>query len=536
MRDSVLDAPGVWGAGQILAFSALDGPTDYERGLVLRTVGGRAALEVAHPVRAELSFCDQPPSRCRMGSDWLELETPAGGVRAALLDACSLLIEGPCRVPTVAGLTVRRDGPRTLVSSGGAASIGVAPPPRQSIDQAIAARRAWLAQVARRRSWPADRPALAKALCIMKGQVMSPAGQIRRRWATPDRWPHRDMWLWDSAFHAVGWRHVDAALAREMLRAMLDGQRPDGMIPHQIAPGGSSAITQPPVLAMAVERVDQVEPDDGFVADMYDGLCRYVEWDLAHRDADGAGLLEWHIEQTPISRSGESGMDNSSRFDSATALDAPDFNAFAALECEVLAHLAARLGRGADEAKWATHHRRLCGLMNQRLWDEPAGLYMDYDVKAGRRTGVLASSGFLPLVCGAATPEQARRLARHLEPGGAFDSPVPIASISPTQAEHYSKDMWRGPTWINTNWLIAEGFDRYGLWDLAARIRRRSLDEIDRWHAACGSIFEYYDDQGQVPPPRLGRKGPNDPANPYHQVVHDYGWSATLYVDMALRG
>lgn len=54
------------------------------------------------------------------------------------------------------------------------------------------------------------------------------------------------MWLWDSIFHAVGFRHVDAGLAQVLIRAVWAHQRADGFIPHMADVGQTSDITQPP--------------------------------------------------------------------------------------------------------------------------------------------------------------------------------------------------------------------------------------------------------------------------------------------------
>jgi neutral trehalase len=92
--------------------------------------------------------------------------------------------------------------------------------------------------------------------------------------------------------------------------------------------------------------------------------------------------------------------------------------------------------------------------------------------------------------------------------------------------------MWQGPVWINTSWLVATGFTRCGRPDVAEHIRRRTLDVMQRWQTERGCIFEFYDDDDQVPPPDLPRKGKNAPEiHPYHQVMHDFGWSATLALD-----
>ena len=43
-----------------------------------------------------------------------------------------------------------------------------------------------------------------KCISVMKSQVYTADGQFRQRWTTPNRLPHRWLWLWDSAFHSLG--------------------------------------------------------------------------------------------------------------------------------------------------------------------------------------------------------------------------------------------------------------------------------------------------------------------------------------------
>jgi neutral trehalase len=301
-----------------------------------------------------------------------------------------------------------------------------------------------------------------------------------------------------------------------------------------MSPQKISAITQPPVLALGARLVNDIAPSETWVKALYPRLCAYIEWDMAHRDSDGNGLLEWFIEGDPCCRSGESGMDNSPRFDRATQMDAVDFNAFLALECEVLAGFAASLGLNAEAAAWNGHHARLCRLIEDRLWSDESQFYVDYDLVGKAHSPVLASSGFLPLICGAASKERARILAAHLADPEMFGTAFPIPSIAAKDVRHYAKDMWRGPAWINLNWLVAMGFDRYDMHDVAARLRERTIAEIERFTEKHGVFFEFYDDRGEVEPPALLRKGKCAPReSPMHQVFHDYGWTATLYLDLA---
>jgi putative isomerase len=225
------------------------------------------------------------------------------------------------------------------------------------------------------------------------------------------------------------------------------------------------------------------------------------------------------------------------RFDAATRLDAVDFNSFFSLECQVMAGFAHGLGLTDDAAKWMNRHMKMNRLIAARLWSDEVGFFVDYDTERRAPSPVLASSGFLPLICGAASKAQATRLAECLTDPTMFGTAFPVPSIAARDTQHYAKDMWRGPVWININWMIARGFERYGFDGMAARLGSRTMHEIEDAFEKYGVFFEYYDDRGEVPPSQLRRKGKCAPdMSPYHQVFHDYGWTASLYVDLAYTG
>jgi putative isomerase len=535
-------AAAQWHRGQLLAFSGIEGQTDYGSGLVIRTTEDPVGLDIVRPETAHIAFDEAPETDIIVANDFFSFRSKSGQTSGCLLDAHHLLISGP-DVVMVADETIRS------VSKAGYCLIGSAPHFDPSLidadfDAAFAARSRWiLGQPLLNRFSGERRRTLFRALGVMKGQISSAEGPIRHRWSTPDRWPHKDMWLWDSVFHAIGWRHIDPALATEMIEAVFDGQRADGFVSHQLSPiQGPSAITQPPLLAYGIKLVQEMAPDIAWLRRHYASLAAYVEWDLAHRDQDGDGLVDWLIEGDPASRSGESGMDNSPRFDFhyPTQLAAVDFNAYLALECETLAGFASALGHEADVALWRQRHDRLCRLINHYLWSEERQFYCDYDAAAGALSPVLSSAGFLPLICGAATPERAAALARHLRDPAMFGTAFPVPSIAACDTTHYAKDMWRGPTWVNINWLIARGLERYaGHGDafgaLAKMLDDATTQEIERSCARYGTFFEYFDDRGIIEPPQLLRKGSCDPSNPFRQVIHDYGWTTTLYVDLVAR-
>ena len=524
---------GKWGKGQLLGYSGLEGQTDFRAGLVLRT-RATAELDIKLPqASGRVVLGEGVPEVEVLLSDGFRL---ADGTVGVMVDAWHLLVTGGR-----ARLSGDVSGCESLVRDG-RLLLGVRGHFRPELIGTDAE-----VLLSRRVAWLLALPtfglgeggtlsSLRKAYSQLKGMVLSPEGGIGCRWSTPDRWPHRRLWLWDSVFHAIGVRHLDASLAHELLRAVLEQQHPDGLIPHMMWPDGCSSVTQPPVLALGVWLVEEVQEDDAFVRWALPRLEAHLEWIMAHRDSDGAGLVEWAIEGDPQCRSGESGMDNSPRFDAATQLDATDFNAYLSLECEIVSRLSVRVGRMNQAYYWQAQHERLNRLMRERLWCEEAGLFMDYDVRRGELTGVAAASGFLPLICGAATERQAALLRANLHDPETFGTPVPVPSISRRCAEAYRKDMWRGPMWVNVNWLIALGLERYGYLEDAAALRRSTRQVEERFCQEYGTFFEFYDDRDELPPPRLERKGClEEEGDGYHQVFFDYGWSAALFVDLVAR-
>lgn len=526
--------PTIWGGGQLLAFSGMDGTTDYESGLCLRTAFNGYAFELKrdHHTGEDpmIRYTGPEPETIELTGDFFRFYADGKVSSGVLVDSVHLLLEGAFEVDPHDLFEVARNGEKLLVAPKGHLR-------KEWLDAGLPEEIRKRAKFLDSAPLPEDVPesvrrTILKALSQLKTQIYSPEGQIRHFWSTPDRWPHKKIWLWDSVFHAIGMRHYNPALARDLVSAVFDLQQENGLIPLCGDPSRIHPLTQPPVLSLAMKLIHETDPAPGWIAALAPKLERYLKWIMANRDSDGAGLVEWAISASKDCRSGESGMDNSPRFDCALQLDAPDFNAFLAFECEQLATF---LPEKRDS--WLGHHHRLCKLMNERLWSEEHGLYVDYDVLNHRRTDILSSAGFLPLLCGAATPEQAARMARHLTDPETFGTPLRVPSIARSNTDAYRKDMWRGPVWVNINYLIALGLERYGYRTLARNIVQETLREEEKWYLECGTFFEFYDDRKEVHPRQLERKGmpPDGKYHPFHQVFHDYGWSATLYLEMIHR-
>ncbi|MFE4751798.1 hypothetical protein ACFRIB_16210 [Streptomyces mirabilis] len=152
-------------------------------------------------------------------------------------------------------------------------------------------------------------------------------------------YPHQ--WSWDSAFIAIGLRHLSPLRAQTELETLLGAQWGDGRIPHIVfnpsvpldayfpspdfwrsstagrAAGAprtvqTSGIVQPPVHALAAWLVHQADPglsrSRSFLSRMYPRLAAWHRYLLHRRDLGGGGLAS-------VVHPWEQGMDNSPCWD-----------------------------------------------------------------------------------------------------------------------------------------------------------------------------------------------------------------------------
>ncbi|MFE1296985.1 hypothetical protein [Streptomyces sp. NPDC058731] len=160
-------------------------------------------------------------------------------------------------------------------------------------------------------------------------------------------YPHQ--WSWDSAFIAIGLRHLSPLRAQTELETLLAAQWGDGRVPHIVfnpsvpldayfpspdfwrsttagrtagAPRTvqTSGIVQPPVHALAAWLVHRADPrlsrERGFLARLYPRLAAWHRYLLHRRDLGGGGLVS-------VVHPWEQGMDNSPCWDAPLARITP---------------------------------------------------------------------------------------------------------------------------------------------------------------------------------------------------------------------
>ena len=99
---------------------------------------------------------------------------------------------------------------------------------------------------------------------------------------SPTSYPYQ--WLWDSCFHAIVLSHFDTEGAKKELWSVSERQFTNGLLPHIIywhpqdklqfdwGVTGTSAITQPPMIAYATWRIFEVTKDTSFLKTIYPRL------------------------------------------------------------------------------------------------------------------------------------------------------------------------------------------------------------------------------------------------------------------------
>ena len=322
-------------------------------------------------------------------------------------------------------------------------------------------------------------------------------------------------WYWDSAFHAIVWRRFAPERSRLELTSLLNGGREDGFIGHTIfwdrpvdarrrwtyniasRDAQSTSTIQPPLLAWAwkIAVGDPAEEPRS---------AQHHRWLTENRDLDGDGLL-WIVQPD------ESGLDSSPKFDPIWGWRAHAHLGFVALiqrnrrrewdarriaadggpvMCEVVVNVLWSLARMAAGEPSVTQ------AIVDRFWDEDRGLFLDTargkvsrpgemdEVEGGdHRVRTSTWSALAPLALPDLPEEIGRRLVEeHLLDPNRYWTPVPAPSVSVAEPSFDRDDWqdwlvrryWRGPTWINSAWMLWMGLKRLG-YDEQAELMSRSL-------------------------------------------------------------
>ncbi|HEX5429568.1 MAG TPA: trehalase family glycosidase [Patescibacteria group bacterium] len=349
---------------------------------------------------------------------------------------------------------------------------------------------------------------------------------------SPATYPYQ--WLWDSCFHAIVLTHFNAEDAKKELLSLVARQFPNGMIPHMIywkmaevirvawGTEGTSSITQPPLLAQAVERIWNLDHDKAFLENIYPHLYHFYNYLLTDRDPR-------HHHLIGIINPDESGEDNSPRFDIPLGMgpkqtleenfqrrmelidknkdckfDAPfcmknffwvkdvPYNAIMIVNLRALASLAAALGNADDEVYFGQQADEVALSMRARMFED--GLFWSTYGQDYKKIKVKTWAIFAPLIAKVLTQDEAEKLVtEYLFNPREFGARFGVPTVSKSEPSYDPKGFWRGPTWIAINWFIYHGLLNYNFQAAADRVRDASLRLVE----ASGFREQFHPDTGE---------------------------------------
>lgn len=330
---------------------------------------------------------------------------------------------------------------------------------------------------------------------MLRFNLMAPVGRIDAPWVRPaPKFPAA--YLWDSAFISQAWKWWDPAIAVDILRPFVVFQDPEsGRMPHLVLLGRfTSKLSNPPFLAWAVNGIRELwneAPVDGFL----DPIVAFTAFRKQYRYHEDHGLYFW-------SDSYESGIDNSPRFRSVdekedygvNSLGAIDLNAEIVLQHQAIVSLARAAGRDHDPAIAGirAERDRLAAAIEATLWDPGERLFGDLDVRTGKLVTIDTIASYFPLAIDGLDPAKTRAMVDRLADPAKYNTLVPLPSVA-KDSPHFTKDMWRGPVWLNTAYLVVKGLERQGHGALAGDLAFRLARGVYETWKNEGNFYEFYD-------------------------------------------
>ncbi|WP_189078990.1 MGH1-like glycoside hydrolase domain-containing protein [Mangrovihabitans endophyticus] len=336
-------------------------------------------------------------------------------------------------------------------------------------------------------------------------------------------------------------------------------------------PRGSTALVQPPLHAVAAWEVYRRAMSHGAAAVreahaalewLYPRLVAQQDYLTGHRDAGGAGLAS-------IVHPWESGLDNSPAWDAAMSavpadltllqkyhrrdldvadaahrptdvdyarylglvlsyrdggyadahlardhdfvVECPNFNAILGAAEIALAQIAGVLG--ADPQVHRARAQRITTAIVDRLYDARSRTFRVLDVRTGAHSPARCISGLVPLILPdlpAYYADDIMTEARSARFGLPQQTDLPAPSYDRTAADFDTLRYWRGPVWINVNWLLRRGMLQHGYRDEAEDLRTAMVRLVHR-----SGEYEYFH-------PMTG-EGIGEPA---------FSWTAALSLDL----
>jgi alpha,alpha-trehalase len=334
-------------------------------------------------------------------------------------------------------------------------------------------------------------------------QTIRPAdGYIKYPYLIPAGY-YTQMWDWDGFFIGAHWANQDSAEAKllsDWVLGFASSADSDGYVAGCITPKGPRPLfgkfAMKPFLAQGALLASQRLDDYSWIRPVWPEMQRILAYRERTQFDSHWGLWFWDNAM-------QSGADNNAALSNdpadRSAILAVDASVFAMREYLAMAALADHLGYPDDARRYRLQAANTRHAILTHLWSPRDDLFLNRRRDNGTWIRSISWSSFMPLIDGLLPAREGRRMIRlHLLNPAEMRSPYGFRSLSKSDPA-YNNDAiidpysnWRGPIWINANFLDWIALRRYGFhaearWlavTLAGSLRR----DIARW----GSMHEDY--------------------------------------------
>jgi alpha,alpha-trehalase len=335
-------------------------------------------------------------------------------------------------------------------------------------------------------------------------QTIRPAdGYLRYPYLIPSGY-YTQMWDWDGFFMGAHWANQSpekAALLRDWVLGFASSADSDGYVAGCITPKGPRPLfgkfAMKPFLAQGALLASRRLGDYEWLRPVWPQMQRVLAY--RERTQFDAKWNLWFWDNAM-----QSGADNNAALtndsNDRSAILAVDASVFAMREYLAMAELARRLGYADVALGYSKQADATREAILAKLWSAKDVAFFNRRRDTGAWVRVLSWTSFLPLVDGLLPAVEGRRMIRrHLLNPAEMQSAYGFRSLSKADPAYNNQAIidpysnWRGPIWINANYLDWVALRRYGFHGeahalavtLAATLRR----DIGRW----GSMHEDYD-------------------------------------------
>lgn len=338
--------------------------------------------------------------------------------------------------------------------------------------------------------------------------------------ATPSRGYFPRGFLWDEGFHQLIISRFDKEISKDILWHWLHLTHENGWIPREQILGSEAEsrvpqefITQfqnhanPPTIYLAIESIaDQGSlsaSDLVFLKRALGQLTNNFLWFMKTQKGVEKNTFRWR--GSTDSHTLASGLDDYPRTSNRTKYEENiDLISWMIMSAHALDKIASILER-YDLYQFKVIEETLISNLQERYWNYKTNAYCDYDNLNGQHVEHIGYITLFPLLFGLIQNDSPRLAATlsYLENDTLLRTPFGIPSLSRSDPD-FGKDQnyWRGPIWININYLTLRALYKYyinvdGPYRERAQLiyhslRNSLIENVFRVYMKQGTIFENY--------------------------------------------